>query len=1595
MTNIYGEQVNSFQGGMNFDTDKTILGPESYRYAENIRCIQNDSATKGVATNIEKDRLISLNAIGEGEIVIASATIRDYGILFSKLNGAIPTYNIYRLLFSNDGSLYEKKKVFNSNVAFNIPDGDISIVCRYENELTVKVYWADGVNPIRVVNVMATNSSINPNFYNVIPSASLTKPNILGLSSGKLNSGLIQYAYQFYSESGSESFVSPMSEVVAISPSVIGDKSITYKGGGIESEIGEAAGKSVSMSIDVTGTVFDYIKVYSVYYYNYGVAPIISLVLDTKIDKNKNIFYFSDGGASKLDVLTQAEFNIINSSLFIPAKIEQKDNILFAANIKEESWDLPYDTRAYQFKLNNGAYSAKLDSSNGSSITITPGLISTVPLDHDCIHSEIYEKEKYSELEYIYDIEGNIGGYGQNVSYMFANSYLIGSHGNFYDKPTNKAYGYGPTYGSYSKRYHIYDQTGQYSYMLTYADGNPNDPTAQPKVNDKINGIKIVSSSFDGNYFWITMDSNTIGDPGDIVTCIEAKLLSSGHIIDEGDYYIDMRTPRIGDTRRSIESIMIKYSNGTSGSKSLSELNLSPHLGPLDYSNPFLSNVLTSYCRDEIYRFGAVLYSDDAKKTEAKWIADIRFPAGYIENQRWSSSIFEMPVEVNTSAYVGTDLDAQELLIKPLGLKFKFTNIPKSVARIEIVRTQRDINNKTIYGQGVFSKIGTQKAQEEYRSRDTDPEVFADFGKVNTLRPHSIISMGEEYSIIGPTLGAMYNFSGTLDGTANSSNKNDENASFNHAFWTETKFLSYDQYNDSVYYSNDIHNQIIQSFSFMHYVNSPLFANRNNFMFINPETSYYGETYVSSIRDVLPEVKFDIVDVIAPIATPATKSKPNELTRTQYFGSQYHAKWTQFTRTGAINNPTGTVFPTMMYFGAGITPTLRADDESLPLIDKYLHLNGLVGASFKNISEPYTGDRPIDSDQAKTYPWYTISGNQDKTKMPSTVSDIYTDIAKGSRVVGFAKRAYISTGGYISYNNKNYAANEEDKKFVFKNGNWESEGTRSNKGSDANPSLTIDYPITYISKANDSKLSTIVYKYFTRFHKPVYTNIYGANGLSLIVRDNNKIESGRILKYSDIDSIKLNLAAEDIQYSKYIKPGVDINIVADYVTIGQSLFLNWAKPLTYGDTLYLKENRHHNVMARTKASGAHGDGMLVNFKRDSLLPSIAKFEYKKKRYTSSYSEPVRIPDAFENLEGVGRAGLATYVANIKYMNKFIYGGPSIAERQFNEYISTNSVLVRPSSVIGDYWSSEKVVFSGDTFIGLFDYTINRASDPGMKFESEFDIQEPTKAAIISSQIKHIGALIPLESSINMNLSMSESFVASDYNFAIQKDPGVYGPMVTEGGKWITTQSKPEHKYNAAYSSQKNVIAYFPLLLKYRNKYSFDNRVKSSEPKTNDEVFDSWAKFRIANYIDLDTRFGEITRLKTFNNKLLFWQENAFGVLATNERALIGAGSDSQLTLGTSGILERFDYISTSIGLNKNSINSLTESPSFVYWYDKDRAEIFRYGNNVDSVSRSANMQSFFTKNKKQIENNVPIIYDNKYNELFFSFYGVSPTKPNN
>lgn len=449
------QQINTWNYGMNLDTSDQFLPSSSYREAINLRLTTDTNSNTGTLHSIEgvKSYQDIISAVPEGYTnvrIIHTDTIRKYGIVLAKATkGNIDYYFIFRFINKAEliGSETGAPQLIFGPCKTTIGD-NLSSVTRYEDEDNIKFYYADGINPLRTVNISPAIDNSRPmtddGSFSIYPTALLSQPEFIALGIGNLKAGTYQYGYQLFTKNGAETEVSTLTTpIYPTLSSIQPTDSSVVKG----ADKGTNTGKSIQVKFNINDPKYDRIRIVSVYYEDTTSIPLIQVLQDLSIDKDESGMpkpaIYQDIDNKGISLITQEEFNMLTSVHFAPKVIESKNNFLFASDIKYEdnSFDVDYDARAYGFALdNNNALIAVLRSNTGqpeivaARDSILNGSV-VVPKDHDCVNpfsvltkssnsfSERYSPDLSTEnAKCTYCKFGNqtlFGGDGINISYRF------------------------------------------------------------------------------------------------------------------------------------------------------------------------------------------------------------------------------------------------------------------------------------------------------------------------------------------------------------------------------------------------------------------------------------------------------------------------------------------------------------------------------------------------------------------------------------------------------------------------------------------------------------------------------------------------------------------------------------------------------------------------------------------------------------------------------------------------------------------------------------------------------------------------------------------------------------------------------------------------------------------------------------------------------------------------------------------------------------------------------------------------------------------------------------------------------------------------
>lgn len=284
------------------------------------------------------------------------------------------------------------------------------------------------------------------------------------------------------------------------------------------------------------------------------------------------------------------------------------------------------------------------------------------------------------------------------------------------------------------------------------------------------------------------------------------------------------------------------------------------------------------------------------------------------------------------------------------------------------------------------------------------------------------------------------------------------------------------------------------------------------------------------------------------------------------------------------------------------------------------------------------------------------------------------------------------------------------------------------------------------------------------------------------------------------------------------------------------------------------------------------------------------------------------------------------------------------------------------------------VFNGDTYIGPFEYTsAHKVSNRAIGLLTTMNVQYA----------------IPVESSINMYIDNGYTF-SRNINNDIKASWIQEEPSNVDG---VFKQTIPQYMYNTAYSLTKTIgQKYSTISYDTKDKQYYPYRCRYSEKKENGELEDSWQNFKAANYIDVDPNYGKITGLKRFKNNLMFWQERSFGAFSVNERTAVTDNNNHEILLGSGGLLSRYDYVSTTSGLEDNVFAYAITTQS-LYWIDLFNTVFCQYngGGDYSQISITKNINTDVSR-EYSLDGNAKIkrykvLTDPRYNEVYFTSEG--------
>lgn len=289
--------------------------------------VTNEKSTEKIAL-LFKDGTTSFP---ENFVVLGSAVINDNIVLFGTTNHTDESVDlsdyIYKIKVDSNTKEATVNIICNDNLEFRVSN-PIECITSYEADEVQKVYWVDGINQPRVINICEIYTNVNS--FNFVPSVienldvSIEKEHN---GVGNFKSGVIQYYITFYKKFGPETNAVYQSPLYYISPSDRGGK------------VDEIQTCNFKIQITPESNEFDYVRVYSIIRTSLNITSSF-IVADLELKGAGKTIQVIDTNNGTPIAPTDVMF--LGGNTITANTIEQKDNTLFLGNITEKkaSFDL-------------------------------------------------------------------------------------------------------------------------------------------------------------------------------------------------------------------------------------------------------------------------------------------------------------------------------------------------------------------------------------------------------------------------------------------------------------------------------------------------------------------------------------------------------------------------------------------------------------------------------------------------------------------------------------------------------------------------------------------------------------------------------------------------------------------------------------------------------------------------------------------------------------------------------------------------------------------------------------------------------------------------------------------------------------------------------------------------------------------------------------------------------------------------------------------------------------------------------------------------------------------------------------------------------
>lgn len=219
--------------------------------------------------------------------------------------------------------------------------------------------------------------------------------------------------------------------------------------------------------------------------------------------------------------------------------------------------------------------------------------------------------------------------------------------------------------------------------------------------------------------------------------------------------------------------------------------------------------------------------------------------------------------------------------------------------------------------------------------------------------------------------------------------------------------------------------------------------------------------------------------------------------------------------------------------------------------------------------------------------------------------------------------------------------------------------------------------------------------------------------------------------------------------------------------------------------------------------------------------------------------------------------------------------------------------------------------------------------------------------------------------INQNINIASFFVESRINLDGRTDD-------INKTNYLNINDTNFNLINDVYSQHNNFFSYSSP--ESENLNNFPYQILISNTKQSSTLIDTFQHINYNSFVDLNPLYGSLTSIDSINDTLLAIQDNAISRINFNSRIQIATNDGTPVEFKNSEKVDGFTVLSDCYGTS--NYNTITKTKHGLYFIDTKTKTLINFTGEVNNISTTKGMQSWFKKGSIQ---NFKCVYDD-YNE---------------